>query len=336
MHMKIAAFEVSDRDAAALREMLPGHEIIPVEETLTEATASKAAGCDAVSVFIYSTVNQAVIDAIPGLTLIATRSTGFDHVDVAHAKAKGITVCTVPAYGSHTVAEFTFALLLSLSRKIFQARLQLLEGGPFSYQGLDGFDLYGKTLGVIGTGKIGKNVILIGKAFNMKIVASDPYPDNAFAQAQGYPYLSIDEVLAQSDVVTLHVPASKDTRYLIGSHNIDTMKQGAVLINTARGDLVETAAVVRALESGRLAGFGVDALENERGLRDEAELLARSEGLSDYKVPFDNHVLLQHPRVIVTPHIGFCSREAIQDILQTTAKNIDGFAKGASQNVVPA
>ncbi len=333
--MKVAVFNTQAGEEAALRELLPGHELSFFTEPLSLESAPGAAGCEAVSVFIGSQVTAQVIDALPALKCIATRSTGFDHIDLGHAKEKGVVVCTVPSYGSRTVAEFTFGLMLNLSRKIFQARLRLLEGARYVTDDLRGFDLHDKTLGVIGTGRIGKNVIAIAKAFGMEVIASDLYPDTAYAEAHGFAYTDIPGLLKRSDIVTLHAPATKETRHIINADNIMLMKQGAFLINTARGDLVETDALVRALTSGHLGGVGLDVLEGEDDLREEAELLAyKPERIKDFKTLYENHLLMDHPNAILTPHVAFDTDEAVHEILATTADNINSFARGVPKNAL--
>lgn len=332
--MKVAFFDTAPGEEEVLREMLSGHECLFFPEPLSLKSAPQAAECEAVSIFITSAMTKEIIDALPSLRCISTRSTGYDHIDLAAAKARGIAVCTVPSYGSRTVAEFAFGLILTLSRKLFKARLRLLEGGRFAVDDLRGFDLFGKTLGVVGTGKIGKNVIRIGKAFGMQILAHDAYPDAAFAQEAKFEYVALADLLARSDVVTLHTPATPETHHLINAGNISLMKKGALLINTARGDLVETDALVRVLSSGQLGGAGLDVLENERELREEAELLAPSAQATDYKTLFQNRLLMDRSDVVLTPHIAFDTTEAVREILTTTAENLIAFAAGAAKNTV--
>lgn len=333
--MKIAVFNTQEGEEQALRALLPGFELAFLAEPLSQESVALAQGSEAVSVFIGSQVSAQVIDALPSLRLIATRSTGFDHIDVAHAKTKGVIVCTVPSYGSRTVAEFTFALILSLSRKVFKARLRLLEGARYATTDLRGFDLFGKTLGVVGTGRIGKNVVRIGRAFGMHVFAYDLHPDTAFAQAESIEYVSLSDLLARADIVTLHAPATPETRHLINADNISQMKQGALLVNTARGDLIETDAMVRSLTSGHLGGVGLDVLEDEQSLREEAELVLRApEKVRDFKTLYENHLLMDHPNAILTPHIAFDTAEAVQEILATTAENIIAFSKAAPQNTL--
>jgi D-lactate dehydrogenase len=275
---------------------------------------------DILGVFMDSTVNEAAIAALPSLKFIATLSTGFDHIDLKAATARGIPVSSVPAYGENTVAEFAFALLLALSRKICEARDRIRREGKFNTEGLTGFDLAGKTLGVVGTGRIGKHAVRMGKGFGMDIVAYDVFKDDAFAAQMGFPYLSLEDLLAKSDVITVHAPYLPSTHHLINSQNIGLAKKGAYLINTARGAIVETAAILSALKSGQLGGAGLDVLEEEAAMK-----------AGNIDIEKD---LLAMPNVIVTPHNAFNTKEAFLRILDTTIDNIVAFANGAPINVV--
>ena len=206
-----------------------------------------------ISVFANSILNNDVLRRMPNLRFIAARSTGLDHIDLEYVKEKGIVVSSTPAYGKHTVAEYTFALLLCLSRKIFDAYKQIEEGGSFSQKNLRGFDLHGKTLGVVGTGSIGTNVIKIAKGFGMNIIANAKSFDNEKAERLGFEYKSFEEVLSGADIITLHTPYNTETHHMINMGNIEKIKKGAYLVNAARGGLVETRALVEALEKGILA-----------------------------------------------------------------------------------
>ncbi len=336
--MKIVFFEVIEADQARITELMAGQpDIVCVADKLTAETAAAHADAEIVSVFVASSVTREVIDALPALKLIATRSTGYDHIDTTYAQSKGIAIATVPSYGSHTVAEFAFALMLSLSRKIFDACAQLRGGGAFDPMHLQGFDLNGKTLGVIGTGKIGKNVIRIAKGFGMQVIAHDPYPDAAFATEAGFSYMTLEQVLPQADIVTLHVPYMPATHHLLNATTLPLMKRGAYLINTARGELIETEALITALESGQLAGAGLDVLEGERELKDELHMLTTdSTHVESYKMMLEDHVLMRMPQVLITPHLAFNSREAVAEILKTTVDNITGFINNTPTNIVKA
>ncbi len=335
--MKIAFFETTEKEKEYFAKELSGHELVFEEGNLTPDNVSVALGAEAVSVFVNSEIKQPVLDSLTGVKFITTRSTGFDHVDGAYAKEKNIAVSNVPSYGSRTVAEFAFGLILNLSRKIYTARHQLMEGDNFDISNLKGFDLYGKTLGVVGTGRIGKNVIKIAKGFEMKIIACDSFPDLNFAKEQGFEYVSLDDLLKNSDIVTLHAPYNPTTHHLINKQNIGLMKKTAYLINDARGELVETDALVQALSRGDIAGAGLDVLESERQLKEESELMKKGpEAFKDFKTLFENQLLMDMQNVIVTPHIAFNTEEAVREIMETTAENLKSFAEGKVINQINA
>ncbi len=335
--MKITFFEVPESEQTFFKDALVGMDLVFTDQKLDEENISLAQDAEIISVFVNSVVNQKVIDALPSLKFIATRSTGFDHVDVAYAMSRGIQVSNVPGYGSRTVAEFAFALLLNLSRKVHMANEQLREEGDFSIFPYRGFDLFGKTLGVIGTGRIGKNAIEIAKGFGMQVFAYDLHPDENFAKEKDVTYASLDEVLKQSDVLTLHAPYNKENHHLLNKEKFSLMKKGVYIINTARGELIETDALVSALGDGLVAGAGLDVLEGERALKEEIEIVAdpvKRDSIKDYRTLFENHVLIDLPNVIVTPHIAFYSKEAEMEILKTTVENINSYKNNTLINQV--
>ena len=316
--MKIVFFEVLKTEQSIFSQLFSGADVSFCEEKLNESTVNKAEDAEIICVFKDSLVGKNVIDAIPNLKFIATRTTGFDFIDCEYAKTKGVKVSNVPAYGSETVAEFAFALLLTLSRKIREASLALKENGDYSTpKNVQGFDLDKKTLGVIGTGKIGKNVIHIARGFNMNVLAYDLYPDLEFSKKNDFEYKSLEDVLSGSDIVTLHAPYIKENHHLINKNNISLFKKGAYLINTARGELIETEALVNALRDGTIAGAGLDVLEGE----------------NEFKKG-DTIPMLKMSNVVMTPHIAFNTREAETRILQTTTDNIKGFLSGSPINLV--
>jgi len=290
---------------------------------------------EALSIFITTHIGAKELDQFPKLKMIATRSTGFDHIDLAETTKRGITVSTVPFYGANTVAEFAFALILSLSRKTYDAYERVHENGSFSQEGLRGFDLSGKTIGIVGTGHIGIHAVEIANGFSMNVLAFDAYPNEELSKKYGFTYVPLDELLNKSDIVTLHVPYNPHTHHLINMENIHSFKKGAYLINTARGAVVETDALVSALKNDILAGAGIDVLEEEGDMQDEERLFSivhpREEEL---KTVLENHYLIEHPRVIVTGHIAFDTQEAIERILNTTAENLSAFATGKPKNIV--
>lgn len=290
----------------------------------------------ALGVFVDSVVNGPVMDAFPKLKLIVTLSTGFDHIDLKEAAKRGITVCNVPSYGENTVAEFAFGLILTLSRKIYAAADQIKETGGFGLEGLRGFDLEGKTIGVIGTGKIGKHSIVMARGFGMKIVAYDPFPNEKLQAELGFKYVPLDELLEKSDVITLHVPYSEKTHHLIDEKAFARMKPTAILINTSRGGIVDTDALVKALNEKRIAGAGLDVLEEENALKDEKGIANIHGDKKALRTINEDHALMKMSNVIVTPHNAFNTDEALRRILDTTVDNVKAWAEGKPANVVKA
>lgn len=334
--MKIAVFEIEPREAADFDALKSGHDLISTERTLRAANVAKYADAEIVSVFIYSKVDRVVLEQMPRLKLIATRSTGYDHIDVAWCAEHGVTVCNVPTYGENTVAEHVFALLLAISHRMREA-MERARSGRFSPEGLEGFDLQGKTIGVIGTGNIGRHVIRIAKGFAMEVVAFDVAPDEDAAAELGFRYMAMNELLAAADVITLHVPALPQTEHMLDAEAFARMKPGAVLINTARGSIVDARALIEALLSGKLAAAGLDVLPDEPLIREEAELISSIyENKQDIRGLVADHVLLNMPNVVITPHSAFNTREAIGRISATTVSNIVSFLAGQPVNVVAA
>lgn len=338
--MKIAFFEIFNEAIKGEQEILAKSfsdiQALYSKEKLSLKNIDLAKDADVVSVFVGSIIDKEIIDLLPNLKFINTSSTGFDHIDVEYCKEKGIKVSNVPAYGSVTVAEFTFALLLALSRKIYDAYDNLKEDGDFDVTPLRGFDLRGKTLGVIGTGKVGKNVIKIARGFEMNVIAYDLHPDLGFAKEYSFKYVDLDELISQVDILTLHAPYFKENHHLINKDNISKMKKGVYIINTARGELIDTDALVWGLQEKIIAGAGLDVLEGERQLKEEAEVLS-SDTLAkqrNYKTLLEDHILIDMPNVIVTPHVAFYSKEAEEAIIQTTVDNIKGFILGKEINLV--
>ncbi|MDE2312507.1 MAG: hydroxyacid dehydrogenase, partial [Patescibacteria group bacterium] len=285
--------------------------------------------------FVGSPARADLIGQLPKLKLIATRSTGFDHIDLKICAQRGIMVSNVPTYGENTVAEFTFALILALSRKLYPAIKQVREQGLFATDRLEGFDLQGKTLGIVGTGHIGEHVARMARGFNMNIVAFDPHPKAELTQQYGVEYAPLEGLLQKADIVSLHVPYMPATHHLLNASNIGLCKKGAIIINTARGGLVETAALVAALKSGQIAGAGLDVLEEEGFVKDELEMLTAGHPNEDQlKTALADHDLMQMDNVLVTPHTAFNTREALLRILDTTAANIQNFIAGKPTNLV--
>lgn len=334
--MKIAFFEICETEKKEyFTQNLQGHEVEFFEQALDENFIPDHTGFEVISIFTCSKLNKTIIDAFPNLKAIAVRATGFDNVDLQYAKSKNVLVSNVPAYGSNTVAEFTFGLILSLSRKIPQASYRLKVSEEFSFEGLRGFDLNGKTLGVIGSGKIGSNVIKIAKGFNMNVLAMDSHPNEELAKSLGFSYVALEELLKNSDIVTIHVPLMEQTHHLVNKDNIFLMKKGGLLINTSRGAIVDTDALATALTQEHLGGAALDVLEEEGELKEEIELLTQNKiPAEDFKKIIEDHILIHMPNVIITPHMAFYTKEAELSIMQTTVKNIRATLSGSPENLV--
>jgi D-lactate dehydrogenase len=332
--MRAVIFEVEPWEMETFEHLQADHDVEFVQEPLTADNASQYADAQIISPFIYSDLDQGVLAQLPQLKLVATRSTGFDHIATDFCAKQGILVSNVPTYGENTVAEHTFGLILTISHKLMEA-IDRTRKGDFSQVGLRGFDLRGKTLGVVGTGAIGKCVIHIARGFQMEVVAFDVKPQPELAEQLGFRYADLDEVLAAADIVTLHVPANPKTHHLISQEQFDRMKDGVVLINTSRGTIVDVDALIRALAEGKVAAAGLDVLPEEPVMREEAELLRRVyRKQHNLDTLLADHILLRLRNVIITPHSAFNTREAVQRILDCTADNIARFMAGEPQNVV--
>jgi len=330
--MKIICFELRDWEREFLQKKFENTvELEFHEDALNSNNADSAKEAEAIVVFIYSKVTSEILDKLPKLKFIATMSTGFDHIDIEECKKRNIVVSTVPTYGENTVAEHAFALIFAISRRLVESH-DRVKNGQFSPIGLTGFDLFGKTLGVIGVGNIGTHVIRIAKGIGMDVIAYKRTPEPKLASDLGFRFVSMDEVLSEADIITLHTPYNKDTHHLLNSEAFSKMKDGVIIINTARGAIIETAALVRAIKSGKVAAAGLDVLEEEPMLREENELLHKDFPIEDLKTVLENHMLLNNPNVVITPHNAFNSREAIERILNTTSDNILGFLGGVSKN----
>ncbi len=333
--MKIAFFELEGWEEDPIKKSLTqGNEYFFSKEILSEKNIDQIKDFDVVSVFVNSFIKKEQFDKLQNVKLIATRSTGFDHIDVAAAKSKGITVCNVPFYGENTVAEHAWALILALSRNICTS-YDRTKAGSFSFAGLRGFDLKDKTLGIIGGGHIGQHVARMAQGFAMNVLVFDPKQDESLAASLGFSYVSLVELLGKSDIITLHAPYNEQTHHLLNRDNLRLMKPSAVLINTARGGLIDTAALAEALKGGRLAGAGLDVLEEESYIKEEIQLLSPEfHKTCDYKTLIADHILLEMPNVIITPHNAFNSQESIKRILNTTLDNVRAYLAGQPINTV--
>jgi len=308
-------------------------DTIWLEGLLTAEQARTCADAEIISTDM-SLLDESFLSVFKQLKMIAVRATGVDNIDLDFCRKKGITVCNVPAYAQNAVAEHVFALLLAIGRHVAEAsrRTSRLD---FSWDGIQGFELMGKTLAVVGTGVIGRCVARIARGFGMQVKAFDAYPDNAWAVKDDVQYGSLDEILQEADIITLHVPGRPETRHLLSAECFDLMKNGAVIINTSRGDVVDSRALLGALASGKVAAAGLDVLPGEDNLINEkSRRQVLGDSIAVQQTQLANHLLLQHPRVLVTPHCAFFTKEAGSRLVQVTVNNIEAFIRGAPGNIV--
>jgi D-lactate dehydrogenase len=333
----ITFYSVSADEEARFTELLQGTD--QTYELKREALSLQHSNADAVviSIFASDSVTAEVMDSMPNLKLIATRTTGYDHIDLAAAKERNITVVNVPAYGEETVAEFAFALLLTLSRKIREATAAVATA-EVDNSTLRGFDLSGKTFGVVGCGRIGQHAARIAKGFGMNVVAYDPFPNQEKAQEIGFNFVELPELMQQSDIISVHAPLTKDNHHLINADMLAHTKPTAVLVNTARGELIDTTAVVQALGHKKLAGAALDVLEFESLLQRDKVVAASGQQVSadEAQAVLDILSLKSMPQVLLTPHNAFNTLEAVDRIRVTTIQNITDYLKGQTPNKIEA
>lgn len=324
--MKIAFFSSKNYDKTSFNAVNNGHhEFEFFEEHLNSRNAFLAEGFDAVCVFVNDKVNSTAIAALDklGVKIIAFRSAGFNNLNMVAAKNAGMKVVRVPAYSPQAVAEHAVALILTLNRKIHKAYNRVRENN-FSIENLTGFDLNGKTVGVIGTGLIGKTFCKIMLGFGCTVVAHDVYPNNEL-QNSGVTYLSLDSLLQQSDIVSLHCPLLPETNHIINKSSLSKMKQGAMLINTSRGGLLNTQEVIDSLKAKQLGYLGIDVYEQEAGIffNDLSETIIEDDSIAR---------LMTFPNVIITSHQGFFTKEALEQIAKTTLNSLTSIEKGEQLN----
>jgi len=322
--MRIAVFSSKPYDRESLQasnqEQEQGHELVFLEPRLTRETAALAAGFPAVCLFVNDCADAGVLEllAAGGTRFLALRCAGFNNVDLEAARRVGITVARVPAYSPHSVAEHTAGLILTLNRKLHRAYNRVREGN-FALDGLLGFDLHGRTVGVIGTGKIGAVVVRIMSGFGCRVLAHDRHPNPE--AVPGAEYVTLAQLFAEADIVTLHCPLTPETRHLIDGAALRQMKRGVMLINTSRGALVDTPAVIDALKSGQVGYLGLDVYEEEAALffEDHSHQLIQDDVFTR---------LLTFPNVVITGHQAFFTREALHSIAETTLENVTAFETG--------
>lgn len=335
MELKIAFFGVKSWERETIEKAIVklDSEGIGIFEGEVQDNLGLASKYDIISVFIYSRLDKEILGKLPKLKMVASRSTGTDHIDSDYCLKKNIVVKNVPAYGSNTVAEYTLGLILAVSKKIVVAH-QAVENGEFSPEGLTGIDLEGKTLGVVGVGKIGQKVVRLGRALGMRVIAVERKRDEKLAKSLHFKYATLEEVLKQADVVTLHVPylpagrqGLPTTHHLINKQNIKLMKPGSFLVNTSRGPVVEAEAIVWALNKKILAGDGLDVTEEEDKVESISMVTSKKPSKDDLQEVLSYHLLRDRDDVVFTPHNAFNTKEAIERIVETTIENIKSFAK---------
>jgi len=318
--MKMAVFSSKPYDKQFLSAANNGgHSLKFLEPRLTAETASLSSGYEGVCVFVHDELSRPVLDILSsqGCRLVALRCAGFNNVDLVAAQELGITVVRVPAYSPASVAEFAVGLLLTLNRKFHRSYNRVREGN-FSLDGLVGFDLEGKTVGVIGTGKIGQIFIRIMRGFDCRVLAHDPHEDDA-AKKLGASYVALETLFAESDIISLHCPLMPSTHHLINTESVLKLKAGVTLINTSRGALIDSSAAIEGIKSGKIGALGLDVYEEESGIF--------YENLSECIIDDDILMrLLTFPNVMITSHQAFFTKEALENIARTTLGNITEFA----------
>ncbi len=320
---KIAFFEVHQREKNLIAK--PAEKLkADVYREEIEEILEKAKEYQIISPFVYSDLSKKILKHLPNLKMIATRSTGTDHIDLNYCQENDIEVANVDDYGKNTIAEHTFALILALSRRIPECLDRVRQGG-FSSIGLTGFDLRGKTIGVIGVGNIGQYVVKIANGFEMNVLGVARTPDKDLAKKLNFKYLAYEEVLKQSDIVTFHLPLTKSTYHMLDREKIKLMKDGSLLINTSRGPVVDSEAILWGIEQGKLAGVGLDVLEEEEYLDNSRKLFEPYQSKEGLKKLVAAHLLREKTNVIITPHNAFNTFEALGRIVKTTVENIEKF-----------
>ena len=306
--MKITFLEVEKEDENKVKAKFPEadlfNNILSEEEIIKNCQETEI-----LSVFIYSQITKKVIENLPNLKQIATRSVGYDHINLKTAKEKEVAVCNVPDYGAHAIAEHVFALLLSGIRRISEGGKRVEKEFDFDFKGLRGVTLKGKTLGIIGTGKIGKNVARIASlGFLMDAVAYDPFPDENVARENHFKYVELDEVWKNSDIISLHCPLLEETKHLVNQETIRKMKDKVIIINTSRGGVIKTSDLLEGLSSGKISYAVLDVLEHEKNIK-------------------NNKKLLEMPNVVITPHIAFYADDSMNKMYEDAFQSIERFLK---------
>ncbi len=312
--MKILVTEIEPWQKELLQKALPNDILIFSDKKISPELVKEHGDAEILTVFIESKITQKILDQLPNLKLIITRSTGYDNIDISAAAKKGILVCNDPIYATTAVAEYTFSLILCLARMLYITCYQVKQQSCFTREGLCGFELKGKTIGIIGMGNIGRQVAAIAHGFDMNIIAYDIYKNRELEKKLAFAYVDLKKLLQTADIITIHLPLTKDTHHIINSSSIAHIKKGAYFINTARGGLVDTKALFDALNSGTLRGCALDVLENPHS--PEAQ------------------ELIKHSCALVTPHNAYNTVEAAHRLIQDTIEMIKAFKAGKPFNLI--
>jgi D-lactate dehydrogenase len=331
---KIAFFDAKPWEIEILKSNFEPSEIVFCSESVCALTPiEKNAEVAIISSFINSDLSRTVLESFPNLQYIATRSTGFDHIDIEYCKKKGIKVSNVPNYGKHTVAEHALTLLLCLAKRIPESRDRVMNG-EFHPENLTGVDLYGKTIGILGTGNIGLSMIKMSLGIGMEVLAYDIKESPELSKNFSFKYVDIESVFKHSDFISIHLPYLKSTHHLINSETIMLMKDGVKIINTSRGAIIDTSALLKGLRSGKISGAGLDVLENEKDIDDEMSLFGSGNSMTigEAELVIQNNILVKMPNVLITPHNAFNTTEALGRITSQTVMNIKSFLEGSLIN----
>ena len=337
--------EIEQAEADCFQDELAAHDL-----RFVASLAEVDADAEVVSTFINLPIDPAFLLAHPHLRLVATRSQAVDHIDLAACRARGVIVVHVPDYGDTTVAEHTFALILATARRLRELMVKP-KGGRFSYEAMRALDLAGRTLGIVGLGRVGTRVAVLGEAFRMQVIGCDLLGRDVALEAQIVEHVSQAELFARADIISLHVPLTPKTYHLIDRENLARCRRGVIIINTARGGLVDTAALVEALDSGQVGGAGLDVLQDERVLRESAAQIIAGDIVSHLRSDPEAHeardadrirevqelmlgdAVLSRTNVVFTPHVAFNSVQAVHRLRAVTVENIRAFEAGAPVNV---
>ena len=330
--MNCAFYSVPPDMKNYLRAKLRGHKVFISTKPFTCCDEINP-DIEVLGVFVDCKVDKKVLSKLKKLKLVVTMSTGYDHVDCKTAKGKKIVVCNVPTYGENTVAQHALALMLAISRKLFESIKRVKEGN-YDYHGLRGFDLKNKTIGIIGTGHIGIHLIDMLQGFDANIIAYDAFPNKELEKTHNFKYVNKNKLITESDIISLHVPLFDSTLHMINKSAIKKMKKGVVIINTARGALIKPEALVWGLETGQVSVAGLDVLEEENNIAHHEQLLSGKVSTQDVHDTLMDNIIIDHPNTIVTPHNAFNSTEALQRIIDTTVSNVKGYASNKIENDV--